>query len=273
MNENEKLLVTLEGGVKRITFNNPSRRNAIDFGMFEAFAEAVKESARDDSRVVVITGAGESFCAGLDLGSISPAELAAMDVAARVRELINPPILHMRALSKPVVARVHGPSVGIGFSYVLASDFVVASEEATFSQSFVRVGLMPDGGSTHLLPAVVGRARAFELMATGVSLSASEALGLGIVGRVVPRAELDGAVDGLVAQLAAAPQPALARIKAGLSRGEHESLAAALDFEAEGQADCFASADFREGVTAFMQKRAPRFGKNISRDETSSAKS
>jgi 2-(1,2-epoxy-1,2-dihydrophenyl)acetyl-CoA isomerase len=110
-------------------------------------------------------------------------------------------------------------------------------------------------------------------MATGVSLSASEALGLGIVGRVVPRAELDGAVDGLVAQLAAAPQPALARIKAGLSRGEHESLAAALDFEAKGQADCFSSADFREGVTAFMQKRTPRFGKRASPDETSSAKS
>ncbi|HEX8354784.1 MAG TPA: enoyl-CoA hydratase-related protein [Pyrinomonadaceae bacterium] len=261
MNNSDKLLVALDGGVKRITFNNPSRRNAVDFEMFEAFAEAVRESMTDDSRVVVITGAGEAFCSGLDLGSISPAELASMDVAERVRELINPPVLRLRALRKPVVARVHGPAVGIGFSYVLASDFVVASNEATFSQSFVRVGLMPDGGSTYLLPAVVGRAKAFELMATGVSLSAEEALRLGVVGRVVSRAELDGAVEELVAGLAAAPQPALARIKAALSRGEQERLAAALDFEAEGQADCFRSPDFLEGVTAFMQKRAPRFGK------------
>src|SRR5215217_873976 len=175
MNENEKLLVTLDGGVKRITFNNPARRNAIDFGMFEAFAQAVEESATDESRVVVITGAGDAFCSGLDLGSISPAELAALDVAARVRELINPPVLRMRALGKPFISRVAGPAAGIGFSYVLASDYVVASEDATFSQSFVRVGLMPDGGATHLLPALVGRAKAFELMARGEPVSAPEA--------------------------------------------------------------------------------------------------
>src|SRR5919107_6395774 len=118
MNGNEKLQVTLEGGVKRITFNNPARRNAIDFGMFEAFARAVEETLTDESRVVVITGAGDAFCSGLDLGSISPAELAGMDVAARVRELINPPVRRMRELGKPFVARVHGPAVGIGFSYV-----------------------------------------------------------------------------------------------------------------------------------------------------------
>ena len=261
MNTNEKLQVTLDGGVKRITFNNPARRNAIDFGMFEAFAAAVEESASDASRVIVLAGAGEAFCSGLDLGSISPAELATMDVAARVRELVNPPVMRLRTLSKPVVARVHGPAAGIGFSYVLASDLVVASDEASFSQSFVRVGLMPDGGSTHFLPALVGRARAFEMMATGETLSAQEAQRLGLVSRVVPRGQLDAAVDELAAGLAAAPQPSLARIKAALNLSEQGGLAAALDFEAEGQAECFASADFAEGVTAFAQKRVPRFGK------------
>src|SRR5947209_7051801 len=150
MKTNDKLLVTLEGGVKRITFNRPERRNAVDFEMFEAFAEAISESAHDESRVLVITGA---------------------------------------------------------------------------------------------------------------TIKAEEALRLGLVNHVVPREELDPTVDALAARLAAAPQPALARIKAALSRGEQERLAAALDFEAEGQADCFASSDFLEGVTAFMQKRAPVFGK------------
>src|SRR5215208_6872609 len=257
----EKLQVTLDAGVKRITFNHPARRNALDFGMFEAFAAAVEESASDESRVVVITGAGDFFCAGLDMKSISPSELASLDVAARIRELINPPVMRLRTLPKPVVARVHGPAAGIGFSYVLASDVVIASEEATFSQSFVRVGLMPDGGATHLLPALVGRAKAFELMATGDTLSAQDALRLGLVSRVVPRAELDAVVDELAARLAAAPQPSLARIKAALNLSEQQALAAALDFEAEGQGECFRSADFVEGVTAFMQKRAPQFGK------------
>ena len=258
---NEKLQVTLDAGVKRITFNNPARRNAIDFGMFEAFAAAVEESATDDSRVLVITGAGEAFCSGLDLGSISPAELATMDLAARVRELINPPVMGLRTLPKPVVARVHGPAAGIGFSYVLAADVVVASDEATFSQSFVRVGLMPDGGATHLLPAIVGRAKAFELMATGDTLTAQDALALGLVSRLVPFSELDAVCDELTARLAASPQPSLARIKAALNLSDREALAASLDFEAEAQAECFRSPDFVEGVTAFMQKRAPRFGK------------
>ncbi|MFL6253924.1 MAG: enoyl-CoA hydratase/isomerase family protein [Pyrinomonadaceae bacterium] len=261
MNTNEKLQVTLDAGVKRITFNNPTRRNAVDFGMFEAFAAAVEESATDESRVVVITGAGDFFCAGLDMKSIDPSELAAMDIAARIRELINPPVMRLRTLAKPVVARVHGPAAGIGFSYVLASDVVVASEEATFSQSFVRVGLMPDGGATYLLPELVGRTKAFELMATGDTLSAQDALRLGIVGRVVPRSELDAVCDQIAGRLAAAPQPSLARIKAALNLSGQQALAASLDFEAEGQAECFRSRDFVEGVTAFMQKRAPQFGK------------
>jgi enoyl-CoA hydratase/carnithine racemase len=261
MSANEKLIVTLDGGVKRITFNRPERRNAIDFEMFERFAAAVRESATDGSRVLVITGAGEAFSSGLDLASLNPADLATMDVATAVREMINPPVMALRELPVPVVARVHGPAAGIGFSYVLASDIRVASEEAQFSQSFVRVGLMPDGGSTFFLPRLVGYARAFELMATGAQLDARQAQALGLVNRVVPFSELDATVDDIAARLASAPQPSLARIKSALGHTEAAALAAALDLEADGQAACFRSADFVEGVTAFMQKRAPSFGK------------
>ncbi|MDQ3744885.1 MAG: enoyl-CoA hydratase/isomerase family protein, partial [Acidobacteriota bacterium] len=179
MTANNKLLVTLEGGVKRITFNRPERRNAVDFEMFEAFAAAVEETAGDESRVLVITGAGEAFCSGLDLSLMSAGGPSRLDVGAMMRELINPPVLRLRALTKPVVARVHGPAVGIGFSYVLASDIRIATREATFSQSFVRVGLMPDGGSTHFLPGLVGYSKAFELMATGAGVGAEEAHRLG----------------------------------------------------------------------------------------------
>ena len=261
MDSNDKLLVTLEDGVKRITFNTPARRNAIDFGVFEAFAAAVAETASDDSRVLVITGAGDAFCAGLDLSSPDARELAGTDIAPRVRESVNPAVMHLRAMAKPVIARVHGPAVGIGFSYVLASDIRIASEAATFSQGFVHVGLMPDGGSTHFLPRLVGYPKAFELMATGARISAEEALRLGLVNRVLPLEQLDAAVDDLARRLAAGPRLSLARIKAALARAEQDALLAALDFEAEGQAECFRSADFAEGVAAFMQKRPPRFGK------------
>lgn len=258
---NDHLLVTLEDGVRRITFNRPERRNAVTLEMFARLAEAIEEAAGDESRVVVIAGAGESFCAGLDLASIAAGDPSQLDVAKSVRELINPPVLKMRAMRKPIVAAVRGPAVGIGFSYVLAADVRLCSESATFSQSFVRVGLMPDGGSTFFLSRLVGRARAFELMATGATLSAADALRLGVVGRVVPDEQFDAAVAETVSLLAAGPQPSLGRIKGALSRDESDALAAALEYEADGQGECFRSADFREGVAAFVQKRRPQFGK------------
>jgi len=258
VSSNSRLLVTVENAVKRITFNCPERRNSIDFEMFTLLADAIRESAADGSRVIVLTGAGESFCAGADLAAASAGDIASFDVTAHVREQINPTIRLMRELPVPFIARVHGPAVGIGFSYALACDMIVASDTATFSQSFVRIGLMPDGGSTYFLPRLVGRAKAFELMATGAQLSAQEALQIGLINRVVPFAELDATVDQLAESFVRSPQIALANIKAAL--GERD-LAAALDFEAVGQNACFHSADFLEGVTAFMQKRKAVFGK------------
>ncbi len=260
----EKLLVTLEEGVRRITFNRPERRNSIDFETFELFRDAVVEAASDpETRVVVITGAGDSFSAGADLSAVAArgADLASFDVSAHLREHTTPAILAMRKSRKPFVARVHGPCVGIGFSYALACDAVVASREATFGQGFIRIGLMPDGGSTYFLPLLVGQRKAFELMATGEQISAEEALRLGVVNRVVDFGELDAATDALAVALGSAAQPALGKLKAALSAQTIAALSDALEFEAEGQQACFHSPDFLEGVTAFMQKRAPVFGK------------
>jgi 2-(1,2-epoxy-1,2-dihydrophenyl)acetyl-CoA isomerase len=260
MTDSAKLLVTLEGGVKRITFNRPGRRNSVDRETVQALRAAVEESAGDGTRVVVLTGAGDSFCAGADLAATSASDIATFDVTRSLRENVNPTILAMRALPVPFIARVHGHAVGVGSNFALACDLIVASEQALFGQVFVRVGLMPDGGSTFFLPRLVGYHKAFELMATGDIIGAEEALRLGLVNRVVPFAELDATVDALAARLAASPAVALERIKAGLNHGAQSDLAAALEFEAVNQDACFHSPDFVEGVTAFLEKRKAVFG-------------
>ena len=257
----EKLLVTFDGGVKRIIINRPERRNSVDRETVRLLLAAFRQSVDDGTRVMILTGAGESFCAGADLAATSAGDIANFDVTKSIRENVNPTILAMRALPVPVIARVHGYAVGVGCNYALACDMIVASEQASFGQVFVRIGLMPDGGSTFFLPRLVGYHKAFELMATGDIVGAPEALRLGIVNRVVPLAELDATVDSLAARLAQAPRVAIERIKAGLNHGAQSDLASALDFEAVNQDACFHSPDFIEGVNAFMQKRKAIFGR------------
>jgi 2-(1,2-epoxy-1,2-dihydrophenyl)acetyl-CoA isomerase len=252
----DRLLVSLEAGVKRVTFNNPARRNSVDFETMQRFTEAIKESFEDETRVIVITGAGDSFCAGADL----QAGLSGVrDVTTDLREVINPGVLAMRSLPKPIIARVHGHAAGIGCNYALAADIIVASDQAFFSQAFIKIGLMPDGGGTYFLPRLVGYNKAFELMALGDSVPAQQAFEMGMINRVVAPAELDATVDAMVERLASAPAIALAKIKAGLTNGLQSNLASALEFEAAGQGECFRSADFIEGVAAFLQKRKAVF--------------
>jgi 2-(1,2-epoxy-1,2-dihydrophenyl)acetyl-CoA isomerase len=253
-----RLLVSLEGGVKRITFNNPMRRNSVDFETMLRFTETIKESFEDGTRVVVITGAGDSFCAGADLQAAFSGA-AARDVTTDIREVVNPGVMAMRGLPKPIIARVHGHAAGIGCNYALAADIIIASDQAFFSQAFIKIGLMPDGGGTYFLPRLVGYNKAFELMALGDPVPAQQAFEMGMLNRVVPVGELDSTVDALTRRLADAPAIALAKIKAGLANGLQSDLASALEFEAAGQGDCFRSADFAEGVAAFLQKRKAVF--------------
>lgn len=261
MSDSPKLILTKENKVARITFNRPARRNALDDETLRLLADAMREVAEDDSRVVVLTGAGDSFCSGADLTSLRATEIANFDVTKNLRETTNSIVLAMRALPKPIIARVHGHAVGAGANFALACDIIIASEQANFGQLFIKIGLMPDGGGTYFLPRTIGYAKAFELMATGEIIRANEALSLGMINRVVAFEQLDATVDAFAARLAQSPAVALANIKAGLNHNERALLAAALDFEAVHQADCFHSPDFIEGVTAFIEKRAPIFNK------------
>jgi 2-(1,2-epoxy-1,2-dihydrophenyl)acetyl-CoA isomerase len=254
----DKVLVSLENGVKRITFNNPKRRNALDFEAFKFIGDEIKRSATDETKVIVMTGAGDAFCAGADVQGFGSEE-ATQDVTASLRAGVNPGIQAMRDLPKPIIARVHGHAAGVGCNYALAADFIVASDQAFFGQVFVKIGLMPDGGGTYFLPRAVGYCRAFELMALGEPISSQQALEIGMINRVVPVEKLDDAIDELARKLVASPGLALAKIKAALNASAQSDLATALDFEAVNQSDCFNSEDFKEGVSAFLEKRKPNF--------------
>lgn len=251
-----KLLVSLEDGVKRITFNAPERRNAVDRATTERLLEVVRETAQDQSKVVVLTGAGHSFCAGADLSAVKPGE---GNVTDYLRSVVNPAILALREMPKPVIARVHGHAVGIGCNYALAADIRIASTEAKFGQVFSKIGLIPDGGSTYFLPRMIGYSKAFEWMATGAVIDAQQASQLGIVNAVVPVEKLDAVVEDWCRRFQGMATLAIAGIKRALSYGESHTLAEALDCEAVTQQTCYDSADFREGVAAFREKRQAMF--------------
>lgn len=259
MSTESPLLITMENGIKRVTFNRPKARNAVTPEMFDLFAQAMLDSVHDESKVIIVTGAADAFSSGADLGSFNAMDVAQYDVTSSLRERTNPGILAMRNLPKPIIARVHGHAAGIGCNYALACDLIIASEEAKFSELFVRIGLMPDGGGTYFLPRVVGYHKAFELMALGETVDAQTALQLGIANKVVPYAELDATVDAIAQRLLHAPAISLAKIKGGINHAMNNDLASALDYEAVNQGECFRSADFREGVLAFLEKRKAVF--------------
>src|SRR5713101_4318516 len=256
MADEPRLLVTLQNGIKRITFNAPERRNAVDRATSERLLEVLRETARDESKVVVLTGAGDAFCAGADLTAIRPGEL---DVTEYLRRVVNPSIVALREMPKPVIARVHGHAVGIGCNYALAADIRIASTDAKFGQVFSKIGLIPDGGSTYFLPRMIGYPKAFEWMITGAIIDAQQAAEWGLVNAVVSLKELDEVVDKWVAILRSGPGLAYAGIKRAVTYGESHTLAEALDFEAVTQQTCYVSDDFREGVAAFREKRKAAF--------------
>jgi 2-(1,2-epoxy-1,2-dihydrophenyl)acetyl-CoA isomerase len=255
--------VTLErrDGELRITLNRPDALNAWDKQLGEDLLAAVREAGADDGvRAVVITGAGRAFSSGADLrAGFDPTPEGHPDVQTALHERYHPIIAGLREMPKPVVARVNGPAVGIGCSLALVCDLIVACESAYFLLAFVNIGLVPDGGSSLLLPERVGLARATEMAMLGQRIPARQALEWGLINRVTADDELDGVVDELAARLAAGPTRAYAGIKRQLNAWLFARMAEQLDLEASIQQRSAASGDFVEGVQAFLEKRPAAF--------------
>jgi 2-(1,2-epoxy-1,2-dihydrophenyl)acetyl-CoA isomerase len=248
------------GGELRIELNRPDAMNAWDRQFGQDLRAAVERAAADDVRVVVVTGAGRAFSSGADLkAGFDPTPEGHPDVLTALRDRYHPIITGLRRLPKPVVAAVNGPAVGIGCSLALACDLVIARESAYFLLAFVNIGLVPDGGSSLLIPERVGLARATEMAMLGERVSARQAVEWGLANRAVADADFDAEVDALAARLAAGPTGAYAGVKRELNAWLFAHMEDQLELEAAVQQEAAASADFREGVAAFLEKRAPEF--------------
>src|SRR5262245_27104021 len=261
MAEAELIKVAEHHGIVTITLNRPDRLNALVGHMRRDLAEALEEAGSDPHvRVVVIKGAGRAFCAGGGVHFM--AELVERQDRAAFGRLLGAArrvVIAIRRMIKPVIASVGGPASGAGFNLALACDLRIASSNATFSQSFVKLGFHPDWGGTYFLPRLVTSNIACELFFLGDSISAEEAYRLGLLNRVVPPDQLETETLKLAQRLCAAPAISVAAAKNAVYISEQDSLEAMLQYEVDAQLRCFDSEDAREGVRAFLEKRPPRF--------------
>jgi 2-(1,2-epoxy-1,2-dihydrophenyl)acetyl-CoA isomerase len=254
----QTILVDRADSIATVTLNRPEARNALDLAMRGELAVALEELDADAAvRAVILTGAGGHFCAGGDVKSMGQRHSPSAG-RARVQQL-NRFLMRLFHFPKPTLAMVDGFAVGAGCNIALACDLVVASDRAQFGEVFARIGLVPDGGGTWLLPRLVGLAKAKELVMTADIIDAAEALRIGLVNRVVPAAELRERTRELAARIAAGPPVALGLAKELLNRSETTDLAGALELEAMAQGHAIATEDHGEGVRAFLEKRRPSF--------------
>jgi 2-(1,2-epoxy-1,2-dihydrophenyl)acetyl-CoA isomerase len=255
------LLETKHEGIATLVMNRPDRLNALNNELASTLNDALGRIAEDDTvRVVVITGAGRAFCAGVDLAAIGKGR------AGREMQSLEPllragmqSVLRIRTIPQPVIAAVNGAAAGAGMNIALAADIRIASEEAAFGQNFAKVGLFPDFGGTYFLPQLVGPARAAELFYTGDMIDAKTALSLGIVNHVVPGAQLEAAVKSMAQKIALGPSLAIQAVKKTLFGAERNKLSEALEHEVQEQIRCYLSEDCSEGIRAFFDKRPAKF--------------
>ncbi len=258
----ELILYEVSDAVLTLTLNRPDKLNAFTDTMLDELSFALRQAESDTSvRAVILTGAGRGFCPGQDLGSAVEHGAGSDDFSysQHLHAHYDPLILGMRAFPKPIVAAINGVAAGAGMSLALACDYRVAADHATFIQAFVKIGLVPDSGSTWMLPRAIGMTRALDMMLTGRRVNAQEALEWGIVNDVVPADDLMDTVHKLAAEFSTAPTKAIGFIKQALDYAATSTLQDALDKEAELQDLAAKTADHTEGVMSFLEKRPPHF--------------
>ena len=247
--------VDIEGGIHRITLNRPEVMNALNRGLRAELTAALR--AGHSARVIVLTGAGRGFCSGQDLS-----DAAGLDEAGFEATLNGEYVPMIRAITEapvPVIAAVNGVAAGAGANLALACDLVIAAESAVFIQAFTRIGLIPDAGGTSFLPRRVGLQRAMGAALLAEPVTARQAESWGMIWEAVPDDRFASVVSARAAKLAAGPTGAYAALKQAMRGAFEQPLEAQLAIEARLQGACGASADFGEGVAAFLEKRAPRF--------------
>jgi 2-(1,2-epoxy-1,2-dihydrophenyl)acetyl-CoA isomerase len=254
------ILFSVDGGIARLTLNRPDKLNSFNTQMHGEVRDALATLPGSSARVLVLTGAGRGFCAGQDLGdrAVAPGS-AAVDLGESIDTYYKPLVLALHGLPMPVIAAVNGVAAGAGANIALACDVVIAAHSASFVQAFSKLGLLPDSGGTWTLPRLVGQARSLGLTLLGEKLPAETAAAWGMIWQCVADAELGSTVDALAHRLAAAPTRGLAWTKAAIRGGWQRTLAEQLDVERDAQRELGRSADYAEGVAAFVEKRTPRF--------------
>lgn len=258
MSDETTVLYAVKDGIATITLNRPQVYNAFNGQLHSDLLNALKQAERDAAvRCIVITGAGKAFSSGQDLKELAlDGTRSAGDI---IRERYNPLISRLRSIPKPIVAAINGVAAGAGMSLMLACDFRVAVDTAHFVMAFVNIGLIPDAGATYFLPRLIGHARAAELCMLGDTIDAQTAYSYGMLNRIVSADEFTAVVDELAGRLADGPGVALGLMKRSLEFSLDANLPQMLDYEAQAQTIAAQSAEFREGVAAFREKRMPRF--------------
>jgi 2-(1,2-epoxy-1,2-dihydrophenyl)acetyl-CoA isomerase len=256
----ETILLENANGVARLTLNRPDRLNSFTVQMHDEVSCALEDVAKSGARVVVLTGAGRGFCAGQDLSdrAVAPGG-EGVDLGESLEHRYNPLIRRLTSLETPVICAVNGVAAGAGANIALACDIVIAARSAKFIQSFANIGLIPDSGGTWTLPRLAGQARALGLALTGEPLTAERAEAWGMIWKCVEDDKLAEETDALAAKFAAAPTRGLAMTKQLIRESGARSLEGQLEAERDAQRALGRTSDYKEGVAAFMEKRAPRF--------------